>query len=140
MSAALVAGEGGRRVSAVRYAPLMFDVTLAPADVGASLDAARLRLERTLVDAEQLAPLVLNRRDAGLMVIACKDMRACAEDLVRGVALPRELLTSDELVGADRSRLRSGLDDLLVRFQAMTAGAQTLVDELRKHVRFRASA
>ena len=128
------------RVSAAHYSSRMFDVTLTPNTLSASLEAARRRLARALGDAEALAPLVLGRREAQSTLRVCADFRACAEELMRGVVEPGELLSSDELVGRNRSRLKSGLDDLLMRFLALTLTAQNLADELRKQVRFRASA
>jgi hypothetical protein len=127
-------------VSALRYCSSMFDVTLTPNTLPASLEAARRRLKHALGDAEALAPLVLGRRDAQSTLRVCADFRSCAEELMRRVAGPGELLSSDELVGTSRGRLKSGLDDLLVRFLALTLTAQNLADELRKQVRFRATA
>ena len=128
------------RVSALRYCSSMFDVTLTPNTLPASLEAARRQLERALGDAEALAPLVLGRREAQSTLRVCADFRACAEALMQRVVAPGELLSSDELVGRSRGELKSGLDNLLVRFLALTLTAQSLVDELRKQIRFRASA
>jgi hypothetical protein len=118
----------------------MFDVTLSPNTLPASMEAARRRLERALADAEALAPLVLGRHEAQSTLRVCADFRACAEELMRRVVEPSALLSSDELVGSYRNRLKSGLDDLQVRFLALALTAQNLVDELRRHIRFRASA
>lgn len=128
------------RVSAAHYSSRMFDVTLTPNTLPASLEAACRRLQRSLVDAEQLAPLLLGRRQAQSTLRVCAGFRACAEELMRRVVEPGELLSSDELVGPNRARLRTGLDGLLARFLALTLTAQNLADELRKHVRFRATA
>lgn len=127
-------------VSAVRYSCLMFDVTLTQNAVPATLEAARGRLEAALADAETLAPFVLGRREAQSTLSVCAGFRACADELTRRVVGPEELLSSDELVGGNRAQLESGLDGLLVRFLALTLTAQNLADELRKHVRIRASA
>jgi hypothetical protein len=127
-------------VSALRYCSSMFDVTLTPNTLPASLEAARRRLEHALADAEALAPLVLGRREAHSTLRVCADFRACAEELMQRVVAPGELLSSDELVGRNRGQLKSGLDNLLMRFLALALTAQNLADELRKQVRSRASA
>ena len=116
-------------VSTVRYASSMFDAALSTGDVAPSLSEARRCLASSLREVEELSRLLLGAGDAKAALTVAKDMRACSEQLVRGIAASGELLRSDELVGANREQLRAGLGAGIVSRSGVVA--DTFGDEFR---------
>jgi len=113
---------------------LIADDTMAP------LAAALQRLDASLAEAQELVPLLLSTSLAASALALCADMRSSAASAMAGLEHSGEVLSCDDVVGADRSRMTLSQRGLLSHLAGMADCAANLVLELRKRIRLVASA
>src|ERR1035437_9314613 len=109
-------------------------------DAVAVLASVTSRLDESLREAEQLAPLLLGRGQSRAALTLCAGMRRSATASLKGLSASGEVLSSDDIIGADRAQLKLGRRSLVDDLGRMAECAADLVLELRKRIHLAARA